>query len=65
LDQIGSCTPVECPSIEKCEDDNLDQIGSCTLAKRLFVEKCEDDNASDDYNLTQLSSTKLVKHIKE
>jgi len=42
----------------------LEQVGNYTPAKRSSAEKYEDDIASDAYNTTQLSSTKLAKHIK-
>ncbi|AES98481.1 hypothetical protein MTR_5g069090 [Medicago truncatula] len=42
-----------------------ERVGNCTPAKRLSAEKYQGDIASDAYNPTQLSSTKLVKHIKK
>jgi len=43
----------------------LEQVQNFTPAKRLSAEKYQDDIASDAYNPTQLSSTKLAKHIKK
>jgi hypothetical protein len=52
-------------SFSACGENDLEQVGNCTPAKRLPAEKYEDNIASNAYNPTQLSSTKLVKHIKK
>jgi len=43
----------------------LKQVGNCTPVKRSSAEKYQYDIEYDAYNPTQLSSTKLAKHIKK
>jgi len=52
-------------SFSACGENDLEQVRNCTPAKCLSAEKYQDDIASDAYNPTQLSSTKLVKHINK
>lgn len=59
-----SLFPLQQQSFSVCADNDSKQFGSCTPAKRSSDEKYDDGIASNDWNLTQFSSTKLDKQIK-